>query len=78
MKKGGSRNPPSLTSFHFSPVFLRSMAEGGGRAVFGFPSTWCACAPSRALCIPESRRKGTVRRARLGGGEGKGVMHLGS
>ena len=77
MKKGGSRTPSSLTSFHFSPVFLRSMAGGGGPA-FGFPSTGCACAPSHALCIPESRWKGTVQRARLGGGEGKGVMHSGS
>lgn len=40
VRKGGSGNPSSLTSFHSSPFFLRSIR---GYPVFGLPSIWCAC-----------------------------------
>ena len=54
VKKGGSRTIPcSVTSFYFSPEFLRSMARGGGEgAAFGFPSIWSACAPP-VHCVPQ-------------------------
>lgn len=72
MKKGGSRTPSSLTSFHFSPVFLRSTAGGGGGLSLVSPPPGVRV-PRPVHCASQ-RVDGRGQAGRWGGSDAFGIL----